>query len=508
MNIIIRKPAAFYLVIITLLFMTGMARAQSLQTPAIDSISIVATHPVLSWFPNSDNTGGYVIEKQVYSGGIFIWLPIDTIIGINQTTYTDVSADACVASQSYKVYAIAGSALPDSPWSDMLQTIFLEQPSFDICANTVHLQWSPYINMVNSLGGYRIFASENGGNYAPIGQSAADVTEFTHTNLASGTLYSYKIQAFNEDGTRTSSSCERSILSRTYAKPDFVYVKYATVEDNDHIKIVWLTNEVPISKYSVLRSEDGMTYDTISRISDLTDYAPPQLYIDTTADFNSQSYYYKISVCDSCGFARQVDVNIAKTIHLSGSPALIGFVNELEWNAYEGWPLNVENYEIYRKVDGTANPIGALKTVPGSQLNSQDIVVDFSGFKGQFTYYVKAIETAGNNGYDSTIDNSTSNEIVISRESRILVPNAIIAGGTPPDDEFKPVVQFIEQDEYQLIIFNKWGQQLFASREVTEGWNGTFNGEWVPADTYVYLIVFKDAAGTLNEKRGTVTVIR
>ncbi|MDD4742175.1 MAG: gliding motility-associated C-terminal domain-containing protein [Bacteroidales bacterium] len=508
MKNLIRTSARIYFAAFILLLAGATAQAQSLQTPAVDSISIDATHPVMSWFPNIDNTGGYVIVKRVNNAGIFIWQRIDTVVGINQTTYTDFSADACVAPQWYRIYATSASSLPDSPWSDTLRTLFLEQPFFDICANTVQLQWNSYLNMVNTLGGYRVFASENGGSFAQIGQTAADVTQFAHTNLSAGTLYAYKIQAFNQDGTRTSTSCQRSIMSRTYPKPEFVYLKYATVEDNDHIKIAWLTDDAPISKYNVLRSLDGAAYDTISRISDLTTYAPSQFYNDTSADFNSRSYYYKINVCDSCGFTRQVAVNFAQTIFLSGGPALSGFVNELQWNPYQEWPLGVEKYEIYRKVDGAPNPAGALATVPGSQTDYQDNVAGFSDFKGQFSYYVKAIENVGDNGYESTVDNSISNEIIISRESRILVPNAIIAGGTPPDDEFKPVVQFIEQEEYQLIIFNKWGQQLFASREISEGWNGTFNGEWVPADTYVYLIKYKDATGALAEKRGTVTVIR
>jgi gliding motility-associated-like protein len=495
------------LFLLALLHHSHKGYGQSLQKVAIDSISIVATHPVISWFPNTDNTDGYVIVKRVNNSGIFIWQPIDTVFGINQTTYTDVSTNACLAQQRYHVYAFRPST-PQSTWSDVLQTIFLEAPEFDICANTVKLQWTSYINMVNALGGYRIFASENGGAFSQIGQTGAADTVFVHTNLTAGILYSYKIQAFNQDNTRTSASCERSIMSRTYQKPEFVYVKYATVEDNRYIKIAWTADEAPISKYSVLRSNDGVAYDTISHLIDLSTYAPAQFYNDTTADFNSSSYYYKISICDSCGFARQVAVNFAQTIFLSGAPALSGFINVLQWNPYEEWPLGVEKYEIYRWVDGTPNPAGPLETVASSQTEFLDNVAGFSDFKGQFSYSVKAIETEGDNGYESIIDYSISNEIVISRESRILVPDAIIAGGTPPDDEFKPVVQFIGQEAYQLIIFNKWGQQLFESREISNGWNGKYNGEWVPADTYVYLIKYKNAAGVLSEKRGTVTVIR
>jgi gliding motility-associated-like protein len=500
-----KNPAAFGLVIFLLLVVCGEAQGQIFPKTAIDSISIANSHPVISWFPKADSTDGYVIVKRVQTTSGFNWNRIDTVVGISQTTYTDISADACAAPQWYRIYDYR-DALPDSKWSDTLRTIFLEQPSFDICANTVQLQWTPYVNMVDVLGGYKIFASENDGSFSQIGQTVD--TAFIHSNLTAGTLYTYKIQAFNQDGTRTSTSCERSILSRTYAKPEFVFIKYATVENNDHIKIAWLTDEAPISKYSVLRSDDGVAYDTISRISDLATYAPPQFYNDTTADFNSSSYYYKISLCDSCGFARLVSVNTARTIFLTGAPALLGFVNEMEWSQYADWPLEVEKYEIYRTVDGTPNPEGVLATLSSDRTTYLDTVAGLSDFRGIFSYFVKAIETGGDNGYESAIDSSFSNKITISRESRILVPNAIMVNGTPPDDEFKPVLQFFEPDGYRLIIYNKWGEQLFESDDVSIGWKGRFNGEWVPVDTYVYLIIFKDATGMRNEKRGTVTVIR
>ncbi len=506
MNILIRKSVAFYLVIVALLLMSGVVGAQVSPPHPIDSISIVNTHPIISWTISSDSIIGYVIVKRTDNNTN--WSNIDSLEGINHTYYIDSSTDACEDFQRYHIYTRFPKT--NSPWSVELRTIFLEQPQYDICANTVQLNWTPYINMVGGLSGYRVFASENGGNFAPIDSTAADVIEFTHTNLASGTLYSYKIQAFTQDSTRTSTSCERSILSRTYAKPEFVYLKYATVEDNDHIKIEWLADEAPISKYSVLRSEDdGVTYDTVSRISDLTKYAPPQFYIDTTADFNSQSYYYKIIAWDSCGTNQIESENFARTIFLINDPppAVSELINKLKWTAYESWPLGVKEYEIYRKVDGPFNPPGVPATVPGSETEYTDDVASFIGSRGQFSYFVKAIEIAGNNGYDSIVDNSISNEITISRESRIFMPNAIMAGSVK-DGEFKPVVQFIEQDEYQLIIFNKWGQQLFESREVSKGWMGKYNGEYVPEDTYVYVIRYKDATGTLAEKRGTVTVIR
>jgi gliding motility-associated-like protein len=81
-------------------------------------------------------------------------------------------------------------------------------------------------------------------------------------------------------------------------------------------------------------------------------------------------------------------------------------------------------------------------------------------------------------------------------------------GSMPPDDEFCPFVSFIEQEGYEMAIFNKWGQQIFISRQISAGWDGKYNGEYVPAGAYVYVIKFRNAAGRFEELRGTVTVLR
>jgi gliding motility-associated-like protein len=78
-------------------------------------------------------------------------------------------------------------------------------------------------------------------------------------------------------------------------------------------------------------------------------------------------------------------------------------------------------------------------------------------------------------------------------------------------------------DSYSVQIFNTWGELLWQSTALvdgspTESWDGTFNGEVVPQDVYVWKIEATFLDGTVwqgkeygegNFKRiGTVTVIR
>jgi gliding motility-associated-like protein len=478
------------------------------QTPVMDSISITADgHPIIAWEANNDNTIGYFIYRRTFDGSFFRYEEIDSVPGINSTSYIDYEVSGCNESQWYSVRADAGPGFVDSGWSDTLRTIYLEQPVQNICANTISLQWTDYINMVSQLEGYRILASEDGGAFYELATVPPGQTNYTHNNPAPGVSYRYKIRAFNEDGSRTSTSCKQTITTRTYQKPSFAHLLFATVEDDAHIRLEWITDDAPISKFEILRSDDGGSFSVINEIEDVSTFNPDNFYIDNSADFNARSYYYRINVCDSCGITLFNTGNLTRTIHLTGAPGA-GFVNNLQWNEYMGWDLGIATYRVWRQIEGDPASLAMIAELPAGTSDYQDDVSSLGNLEGSFVYYIEALENDGDNGFEDFPDISLSNRVTISQETSVLLPNAFIPGGLPPDNEFKPVASFIEQENYQMIIFNKWGQQIFSSTEISTGWDGTHNGEVVPGGAYVYVIRFRNAEGQSDELHGTVTVVR
>jgi gliding motility-associated-like protein len=57
-------------------------------------------------------------------------------------------------------------------------------------------------------------------------------------------------------------------------------------------------------------------------------------------------------------------------------------------------------------------------------------------------------------------------------------------------------------------IFNRWGNVVFETKDVNEGWDGTFNGEPQPFGVYIYEIEAVGADGMLWNKRGNITLLR
>ncbi|MDP3556442.1 MAG: PKD domain-containing protein [Bacteroidota bacterium] len=62
--------------------------------------------------------------------------------------------------------------------------------------------------------------------------------------------------------------------------------------------------------------------------------------------------------------------------------------------------------------------------------------------------------------------------------------------------------------EYQLQIFNRWGELIFQSQDIKIGWDGYFNGKLCQQDAYVWKANVKFFDGRTYKKTGNVTLLR
>lgn len=85
---------------------------------------------------------------------------------------------------------------------------------------------------------------------------------------------------------------------------------------------------------------------------------------------------------------------------------------------------------------------------------------------------------------------------------------------TPNGDEFNndwnlKIFSGVDIYDYHLMIFNRWGELLFESYDPSVGWDGTYGGQIVADDVYIWKIDFKE---TMSDKRhkneGHVTVLK
>lgn len=86
-------------------------------------------------------------------------------------------------------------------------------------------------------------------------------------------------------------------------------------------------------------------------------------------------------------------------------------------------------------------------------------------------------------------------------------PSAFTPNGDGKNDQFR-VILYGNEQSYELQIYNRWGQQVFLSRDPAVGWDGTYNG--VPQDigVYFYRVRGKCITGQDLESAGELTLLR
>jgi len=61
--------------------------------------------------------------------------------------------------------------------------------------------------------------------------------------------------------------------------------------------------------------------------------------------------------------------------------------------------------------------------------------------------------------------------------------------------------------EYHLYVYNRWGEQIFATDDITIGWNGYINGEIAKQGVYIWKVSGKYTNGKNFQEAGDVTLL-
>ncbi len=103
--------------------------------------------------------------------------------------------------------------------------------------------------------------------------------------------------------------------------------------------------------------------------------------------------------------------------------------------------------------------------------------------------------------------NTTKLLVRILPEFRFWVPNAFTPDRDGLNDIFKPVVIGVE--EYNFMIFDRWGAQIFKTEDQTEGWDGRYKNDPCTDDVYIWKCDFKNVVSKEHEYHiGHVMLVR
>jgi PKD repeat protein len=103
---------------------------------------------------------------------------------------------------------------------------------------------------------------------------------------------------------------------------------------------------------------------------------------------------------------------------------------------------------------------------------------------------------------------STSLPIKIGPDVTVYIPNAFSPDGAGPERNNRFYVTADGIIDYHLRIFNRWGEQMWESKDQFEGWDGKFKGVDCIQDVYIYYLEVVGFDGTPYEYSGTITLLR
>ena len=91
-------------------------------------------------------------------------------------------------------------------------------------------------------------------------------------------------------------------------------------------------------------------------------------------------------------------------------------------------------------------------------------------------------------------------------DCHLYVPNTFTPDLDNLNDQFAPVSD-CAFTEYSLLIFNRWGEQIFESSHQSNYWDGKYKGSLCQTGVYIYSVKYNHG-GMLKEKYGHVTLLK
>ncbi len=124
-------------------------------------------------------------------------------------------------------------------------------------------------------------------------------------------------------------------------------------------------------------------------------------------------------------------------------------------------------------------------------------------FEPEGTYPVTLI-VINSNGCADTI----TKEVIIKPDYTFYAPNAFTPNADGMNEFFRPTGTAWDLNTYNLWVFDRWGNQVFYTKDTNKGWDGTRYGNEVQEDVYVWKVELKDVFGMQHEYNGHISIVK
>lgn len=190
---------------------------------------------------------------------------------------------------------------------------------------------------------------------------------------------------------------------------------------------------------------------------------------------NTGTYWVKVTDAQGCKSADTVSINLV--------PSPSGFLpRDSSFCEFNTFNISGQgNFNSYLWNNNDITP-GIAITQPGM-------------------YWLEVVNQTGCKGRDSVVyalKNCTDD---------IYFPDAFTPDNNGRNDLFRPLVSNTLKT-YSFAVYNRWGQQVFFSKQQGKGWDGTINGSRQPSGIFVWTCTYQFEGQGLQTAKGTVILMR
>lgn len=160
------------------------------------------------------------------------------------------------------------------------------------------------------------------------------------------------------------------------------------------------------------------------------------------------------------------------------------------------------NIPFQLKVDygGDFNGVPSFLWSPATGLSSSIVWNPTSSLPDDITY-ITTVTTPQGCAVKDTVN------IKIFKGSAVYVPTGFTPNSDGKNDFLRGLYIGIKKVHY-FRVYSRWGQEIFSTNSLIEGWDGTINGVKQQTGTYVWVLKAEDLAGKIYEMKGVSTLIR
>lgn len=199
------------------------------------------------------------------------------------------------------------------------------------------------------------------------------------------------------------------------------------------------------------------------------------------------TYYLEVKDANGCISLKKdtVKVSVTPAVKLfAGNDSVVVAVNQpVQLNVLQQGAQTVTQYSW----------------TPSYGLNDPNIRNPIVTLDREFTYIVTGRTAANCEGSDTIF-------IKVYRGPEIYVPTAFTPNGDGNNDVLRAIAVGMKEYRY-FKVFNRYGQEVFSTRDFTRGWDGRIKGVIQPMGTFVWVAETVDYIGNKVQRKGTTMII-